>query len=100
MSACDTGVGEVRSGEGVYGLRRAFVLAGAETLIMSLWPVSDAVTRELMSGYYRGLQAGLGRGDALRATELAMLKRPDRRHPFYWASFIQAGEWANLEGRR
>ncbi len=100
LSACDTGVGEVRSGEGVYGLRRAFVLAGAETLVMSLWPVSDAVTRELMSGYYRGLQSGLGRGDALRATELAMLSRPNRRHPFYWASFIQAGEWANLSGHR
>jgi CHAT domain-containing protein len=100
LSACDTGVGEVRDGEGVYGLRRAFVLAGAETLVMSLWPVSDTVTRELMSGYYRRLRSGLGRGEALRATELAMLARSDRRHPFYWASFIQAGEWANLEGRR
>src|SRR5207248_6355677 len=64
LSACDTGVGEVRSGEGVYGLRRAFFLAGAETLVMSLWPVSDYVTREIMTGYYRGLQQGLGRGDA------------------------------------
>ncbi len=100
LSACDTGIGEVRSGEGVYGLRRAFVLAGAETLVMSLWPVSDYVTREMMTSYYRGLQTGLGRGDALRRTQLAMLARPNRRHPFYWASFIQAGEWANLEGRR
>jgi CHAT domain-containing protein len=100
LSACDTGVGEVRSGEGVYGLRRAFVLAGAETLVMSLWPVSDYVTREMMTGYYRGLQTGLGRGAALRQTQLAMLARPSRRHPFYWAAFIQAGEWANLDGRR
>jgi CHAT domain-containing protein/tetratricopeptide (TPR) repeat protein len=100
LSACDTGIGEVRSGEGVYGLRRAFVLAGAETLVMSLWPVSDYVTREMMTGYYRGLQTGLGRGDALRQTQLAMLARPNRRHPFYWAGFIQAGEWANLDGRR
>jgi CHAT domain-containing protein/Tfp pilus assembly protein PilF len=100
LSACDTGVGEVHSGEGVYGLRRAFVLAGAETLVMSLWPVSDYVTREMMTGYYRGLQTGLGRGDALRQTQLAMLARPNRRHPFYWAAFIQAGEWANLDGRR
>jgi CHAT domain-containing protein/tetratricopeptide (TPR) repeat protein len=100
LSACDTGVGEVRNGEGVYGLRRAFVLAGAETLVMSLWPVSDYITREMMTAYYTGLRAGLGRGDALRHAKLAMLKRKGRQHPFYWASFIQSGEWANLDGRR
>ena len=100
MSACDTGIGEVRAREGVYGLQRAFFLAGAETLVMSLWPVSDLVTREIMTAYYDGLKRGLGRGDALRQAQLAMLARANRRHPFYWASFIQAGEWANLEGRR
>jgi CHAT domain-containing protein/tetratricopeptide (TPR) repeat protein len=100
LSACDTGVGEVKNGEGVYGLRRAFVIAGAETVVMSLWPVSDWVTRELMTSYYRGLKAGLGRGDALRQAQLAMLNRKGREHPFYWASFIQVGEWANLEGKR
>ena len=100
LSACDTGVGEVRNGEGVYGLRRAFFLAGAETVVMSLWPVSDSVTREIMTGYYRGLRDGLGRGEALRRVELAMIARADRRHPFYWASFVQAGEWANLSGKR
>ena len=100
LSACDTGVGEVRNGEGVYGLRRAFVLAGAETLVMSLWPVSDYVTREMMTAYYSGLREGLGRGDALRHAKLAMLKRQRRQHPYYWASFIQSGEWANLDGRR
>ena len=100
LSACDTGVGEIRNGEGVYGLRRAFFLAGAETLVMSLWPVSDYVTRELMTDYYAGLKQGLGRGDALRQSKLAMLARRGRQHPFYWASFIQAGEWASLDGRR
>jgi CHAT domain-containing protein len=100
LSACDTGVGEVRNGEGVYGLRRAFVLAGAETLVMTLWPVSDSITREPMAAYYAGLRAGLGRGDALRKAKLAMLRQPDRQHPFYWASFIQSGEWANLDGKR
>src|ERR1051326_790419 len=100
LSACDTGVGEVRNGEGVYGLRRAFFLAGTETLVMSLWPVSDRVTREIMTAYYTGLKQGLGRGEALRQAELAMLKRKDRQHPFYWASFIQSGEWASLDGRR
>jgi CHAT domain-containing protein len=99
LSACDTGIGEVRNGEGVYGLRRAFVLAGTETLVMSLWPVSDSVSRETMVTYYSGLSAGLGRGDALRQAKLEMLKRRGRQHPFYWASFIQSGEWASLGGR-
>jgi len=100
LSACDTGIGEVRYGEGVYGLRRAFTLAGAESLVMSMWPVSDWLTRDLMAGYYRNLKNGIGRGEALRKVELEMLMRPDRQHPFYWASFIQAGEWGNLEGKR
>jgi len=100
LSACDTGVGEVKNGEGVYGLRRAFVLAGTETLVMSLWPVSDYVTRELMTAYYQGLKQGQGRGEALRQVQLSLLKRQGREHPFYWASFIQSGEWANLDGKR
>jgi CHAT domain-containing protein/Tfp pilus assembly protein PilF len=100
LSACDTGVGEVKDREGVYGLRRSFFLAGAETLVMSLWPVSDYVTREMMTAYYTGLKNGLGRGEALRQAELAMMKRKGRQHPFYWASFIQSGEWANLDGQR
>jgi CHAT domain-containing protein len=100
LSACETGIGEVKDGEGVYGLRRSFFLAGSETLVMSMWSVSDRVTREMMTAYYTGLKRGLGRGEALRQAELAMMKRKDRQHPFYWASFIQSGEWANLNGRR
>jgi len=100
LSACDTGVGEVRNGEGVYGLRRAFVLAGAESLVMSLWPISDYTTRQLMTGYYRDLKQGMGRGEALRAVQLDMLKKNPQLHPFYWANFIQSGEWANLDGKR
>jgi CHAT domain-containing protein len=99
LSACDTGVGEVKNGEGVYGLRRAFFLAGTESLVMSLWPVSDYFTRELMVQYYSGLKNGLGRGEALRQAQLAILKRKGRQHPFYWASFIEAGEWTDLESR-
>ncbi|HEY6806326.1 MAG TPA: CHAT domain-containing tetratricopeptide repeat protein [Pyrinomonadaceae bacterium] len=100
LSACDTGVGEVRNGEGVYGLRRAFVLAGAGSLVMSLWPISDFTTRQLMTNYYKNLKQGLGRGEALRQVQLDMLKKNPNLHPFYWANFIQAGEWANLDGRR
>lgn len=100
LSACDTGIGEVKNGEGVYGLRRAFVLAGAETLVMSLWSISDDVTRELMINYYKNLKQGTGRGAALRQVQLEMLKKKGREHPFYWAGFIQSGEWANLDGKR
>jgi CHAT domain-containing protein/Tfp pilus assembly protein PilF len=100
LSACDTGLGEVYNGEGVYGLRRAFVLAGAESLVLSLWPASDYSTRSLMTSYYRNLKQGLGRGAALRQVQLDMLRRDPRLHPFYWANFIQSGEWANLDGRR
>ena len=97
LSACETGVGEVKNGEGVYGLRRAFLLAGAETVVMSLWPVSDRATREIMTAYYAGLNQGLERVEALRQAQLALLKRKDRQHPYYWAGFIQSGEWRRLD---
>jgi CHAT domain-containing protein/Tfp pilus assembly protein PilF len=100
LSGCDTGVGEVKNGEGVYGLRRALVLAGSETQVMSLWPILDDKTGNLMAAYYKRLLKGEGRGAALRQIQLGMLKDTRLRHPHYWGSFIQAGEWANLDGRR
>ena len=93
LSACDTGVGEVKAGEGVYGLRRAFFVAGAESMVMSLWPISDQVTRTVMTRYYTGLARGEGRAAALRKVQLAMLADKNRHHPFYWAGFIEAGDW-------
>jgi CHAT domain-containing protein len=99
LSACDTGIGDVRNGEGAYGLRRAFMLAGAETLVMSLWSVTDAVARDTMVGYYTRLHAGFGRGDALRQAKLAMLRHSSMRHPYYWGGFIQSGDWTRLRPR-
>jgi CHAT domain-containing protein len=162
LSACETGLGEIKNGEGVYGLRRALVLAGSESQVMSLWQVSDAATRDLMAAYYKRLQAGEGRTEALRQVQLMMIlgsrqeqtagagvgsgqgqeagagttvatpgagtaatgaapsgsaSKPgatspeqrglgvdrgqkslpeDRSHPFYWASFIQSGDWRSL----
>ena len=96
LSACETGVGEVRNGDGVYGLRRALVLAGVESQVMSLWQVSDAATRDLMVAYYQRLQAGEGRTEALRQVQLSMLRGPMWQHPFFWASFIQSGDWRQL----
>jgi len=100
LSACDTGIGRVTKSEGVYGLRRSLVLAGAESQMMSLWPVSDRSTRDLMISYYKNLINGQGRGDSLRQAQLQILKSKSHSHPYYWASFIQTGEWANLEGKR
>jgi CHAT domain-containing protein len=94
LSECQTGLGQIHVGEGVFGLRRAFVLAGAKTLVMSLWRVPDAETRELMVDFYRHLLAGEGRAEALRRAQLAMkAKYPD---PFYWGAFICQGDPAPL----
>lgn len=95
LSACETGVGHVLDGEGVYGLRRALVIAGAESQVMSLWKVSDTTTRDLMIAYYERLLAGIGRAEALRQAQLAMLQSP-QQHPFYWAAFIPSGAWTPL----
>jgi CHAT domain-containing protein len=100
LSACDTGVGEVKNGEGVYGLRRALVLAGSETQVMSLWQVSDSITQRLMTSFYLGLKQGQGRNAALRQAQLKLLHQSKLDHPYYWAAFIQSGEWANLDGKR
>ena len=73
------------------------MIAGAETQMMSLWHVNDIGTRDLMIGYYRQLKSGAGRGQALRNVQLAMLTSKRYRHPFYWASFIQSGDWRALQ---
>lgn len=98
LSACETGVGDVRNGEGVYGLRRALVLAGTESQLMTLWKVDDTATSEVMIEYYRRLQAGEERSGALRQVQLEFLRRKTRQHPFYWASFILNGDWRSMRG--
>jgi CHAT domain-containing protein len=98
LSACETGLGQARSGEGVEGLRRAFVLAGAETTVMSLWKVDDLATRDMMIGYYQRLEAGEGRSEALRQVRLGMLSNSATAHPFYWASFIVSGDPSRFDG--
>src|SRR5690606_18375405 len=85
LSACETGLGDVKTGEGVYGLRRAFQLAGAENILMSLFKVPDTATRELLNGFFLRLAAGVNAEDALRESQLELRDRYP--HPFYWASF-------------
>ncbi|MBW4697476.1 MAG: CHAT domain-containing protein [Aphanocapsa lilacina HA4352-LM1] len=96
LSACETGLGDVESGEGVYGLRRALTLAGAASQLVSLWRVEDATIRDLMVGFYGELRAGAGSGDALRRVQLTMLRSRHYRHPYYWSAFIPSGDWRPL----
>jgi CHAT domain-containing protein len=90
LSACDTGRGDVKLGQGVYGLRRALLIAGAETVVTSLWRVNDDRTGDLMTSYYQHLQRGQGRVTALREAMKAL--RQKEPHPYYWAPFIAIGQ--------
>jgi CHAT domain-containing protein/tetratricopeptide (TPR) repeat protein len=90
LSACETGIGEVREGEGIFGLRQALVLAGTKTLVISLWKVPDRQTQQLMVDFFRRLLEGQPRAEALREAQLAMkAKHPN---PFYWSAFICQGD--------
>ena len=98
LSACDTGLGEIKAGEGVFGLRRAFQIAGARTVIMSLWSVDDQATRLWMRALYEGrLQKHLSTADAMHQASLSVLRarrlRGQSTNPFYWAGFVAAGDW-------
>ncbi|NEO73418.1 MAG: CHAT domain-containing protein [Moorea sp. SIO3H5] len=98
LSACDTASGRISSGEGIYGLRRAFVIAGSQTQLISLRKVEDKATKELMLAYYqRLLDQNMGRSEALRETQLQMLKDQRYQHPYYWASFIVSGNWRPMK---
>jgi CHAT domain-containing protein len=92
LSACETGMGDVRTGDGMYGLRRALVLAGAETQVMTLWRIDDEATQHLMADYYARIGKGVGRSDALREVTLSLLSNPKTANPKYWASFIVSGD--------
>lgn len=95
LSACETGRGDVKGAEGVFGLQRAFRFAGAQTLVMSLFKVPDDSTRILMENFYKTWKPGAPAGTkqkALRDAQLSMLKNPKTRHPRNWAGFVLMGE--------
>jgi len=91
LSGCDTALGPELSGEGMMGLTRAFLYAGADAVVISLWPVEDRATRELMTGFYRRLEHA-GPATALRDAKLELAQKPGFDHPFYWAPFVLVGE--------
>ncbi len=94
LSACETGLGDIKVGDGLYGLRRALVIAGSQSQLLSLWIVDDAGTKDLMVKYYQNLKAGKGRHEALREAQMDLLKTPEYEHPYYWASFVPSGDWS------
>jgi CHAT domain-containing protein/tetratricopeptide (TPR) repeat protein len=94
LSACQTGLGKEVKGEGLIGLTRGFMYAGAPRVVASLWQVDDAATAELMKRFYRGvLQEKLPPAAALRAAQIEMLKKRQWQSPYYWGAFVLQGEW-------
>jgi CHAT domain-containing protein/Tfp pilus assembly protein PilF len=94
LSACQTGLGKKLEGEGLVGLTRGFMYAGAARVVASLWEVNDAATAELMKRFYRRmLRDGMRPAAALRAAQIEMWKKPQWQAPFYWGGFILQGEW-------
>ena len=89
LSACETGTGNVSTGEGVFGLKRAFILSGAKTVVMSLWSVPAKETTELMTDFYQLMEQGRTKSEALKQAKLNMKAKKD--NPFYWGAFVMVG---------
>ena len=91
LSACESGLGRIAKGDEIQGFTRAFLSAGASALFVSLWPVADESTEQLMTGLYRDLAAGKEAALALQAAQIKVLKQPQFAHPFFWAPFDLVG---------
>ncbi|HKQ92316.1 MAG TPA: CHAT domain-containing protein, partial [Blastocatellia bacterium] len=95
LSACQTGLGKEIKGEGMVGLTRGFMYAGAPRIVASLWKVDDRATSELMKRFYQGMLGpeALSPAGALRQAQLSIWKQKQWREPYYWAAFVLQGEW-------
>jgi hypothetical protein len=91
LSACETGLGDLRRGD-IFGLSQAFMQAGAASLVVSLWPVPDESTRQLMIHFYQYLVAGRTKAAALRSAQLTLRSNPAYGHPLHWAGFVLIGD--------
>ena len=99
ISGCESGLGEIRSGEGVYGLKRAIAIAGAKSSLLSLWKVNDSATAEFMEDFYTRLKNGESKTEALAKTQKEFRTHPIQawRHPNVWAAFQLSGDWKPID---
>ncbi len=99
LSACNTGLGTIRKGEGVIGITRAFLYAGVPSLLASLWNVDDQSTAIIMKSFYQYLQSGSNKRQALRLAKLDYFRsaKGAKKDPFYWAPFILIGDWTSVD---
>ncbi|MEZ4772285.1 MAG: CHAT domain-containing tetratricopeptide repeat protein [Bacteroidia bacterium] len=92
LSACETGAGSLRRGEGIMSLARAFRYAGSPNVLMTLWKAEDVATQGLMEKFYQNLRKGMEKDEALRSAKLDFLSETDRQHPHFWAGFVLIGD--------
>lgn len=93
LSACETGLGAYAGGEGILGLSRSFILAGARSLVVSLWPIDDRSSGLFMGHFYQAVKGGQSTGEALWTTRKRMVAESPFKHPYYWAPLIALGDW-------
>ena len=98
VSACQSGLGDIKRGEGVYGLKRAIAVAGSKSSLLSLWLVDDAATAAFMSSFYQKLSVGMGKAAALHQTQVQFRNNDNLlwRQPYVWAAFQLSGDWGPI----
>ena len=96
LSACETGLGELKRGEGIVSLARSFTFAGAQSVVPSLWQVNDQATANFMTSFYQAIKEGNTKSKALRIAKLKSLQSPQTAAPFFWAAFIPIGDMSPI----